>query len=136
MSLHAKKRRAPRRGAAAVEFAVCLPVLTLLVFGSIQACELIYLRHGLMSAAYEGSIEASRKNATNRLVVARIDEMLRVHDIDGAGATVGPGGMDLSAADPGDRVVITVQAPVATNLPLTRFFPAPATLSVQLTCTR
>ena len=38
-----------------VELAICLPVLILLLFGTIEACAIIYLNQSLKIAAYEGA---------------------------------------------------------------------------------
>ena len=43
-----------RSGVAAVEFAVCLPVLVVLILGSIECCSMIFLRQSLAIVAYEG----------------------------------------------------------------------------------
>jgi Flp pilus assembly protein TadG len=53
-----------RRGVAAAEFAVCLPVLVLVVFASIEACSMIFLKESLTVAAYEGSRVALQSAAT------------------------------------------------------------------------
>ena len=42
-------------GVAAVEFAVCLPLLVTLTIGTIEACNIIQLKHDLTIAAYEGA---------------------------------------------------------------------------------
>ena len=70
-----------RRAAAATELAVCLPVLTLVVFGSIQACNLIYLKHGAVTAAYEGTLELAKRNATNASMTARAQQVLDARGI-------------------------------------------------------
>lgn len=134
-----KRRRSPtrtRRGAAAVEFAVCLPLLSLLVFGSIQACDLIYLRHALTSAAYEGSLEMARPNSTNAFVMARIDEVLALHEVSGGESKLGPGSVDVANAKPGAEITISVSAPVNENLNLHGFFPTPDTIQVRFACVR
>ena len=58
-------RSKPRRGAAAVEFAVCLPVVLLVVFGSIQAASMLFLRQATIQAAYEGVKVAIRGEGTD-----------------------------------------------------------------------
>ena len=55
-----KQHRGERRGVAAVEFAVCLPVIILLVFGAIEASSFIFLKQSLNVAAYEGIRESIR----------------------------------------------------------------------------
>ena len=54
--IHNKKFRArdARKGAAVVEFAVCLPVVVLIVLGSIEAASLLFLKQTLVQASYEG----------------------------------------------------------------------------------
>lgn len=44
-----------RKGLATVELAVCLPVLLILVFGSIECTSAIFLKQRLQAAAYEGA---------------------------------------------------------------------------------
>lgn len=57
-----------RRGLAAIEFAICLPVLALLVFGSLEATAFIFLKQSLHVAAYEGVRNGSRADATQQLL--------------------------------------------------------------------
>ena len=57
--------RRRQRGMAAVEFAVCLPVLVLLVFGAIEASSFIFLKQALTVAAYEGVRETVRIGSNN-----------------------------------------------------------------------
>ena len=61
---HNGVRRRSRRAVAAAEFAVCLPILVLLVFGSIEASSFIFLKQALSVAAYEGAREAALSNST------------------------------------------------------------------------
>ena len=102
-----------RRGAATIEFAVCLPIIVLLVFGSIEASGLIFLRQSLDVAAYEGlraavdvrgSAESGRQRATAVL------RQRNVRDFDIRFPNGNP-----ADADRGDDVVITIQAPTASN---------------------
>lgn len=46
-------RKRKRRGAAVVEFAVCLPVIIIIVFGAIEAASLLFLKQALIQSAYE-----------------------------------------------------------------------------------
>ncbi len=57
--------RRKRPGIAAVEMAVCLPVIILLVFGTIEASGLIFLKQALNVAAYEGVRETIRVGSSN-----------------------------------------------------------------------
>jgi Flp pilus assembly protein TadG len=56
-----RRSRRTGRGSATVELAVCLPVMVLLVFGSIELCRQLYARESLYIAAYEVARAAARK---------------------------------------------------------------------------
>jgi Flp pilus assembly protein TadG len=49
----AHPRRGQRRGGALVEFVVCLPVMALLIFASLQGANLLFVRQAAVQAAYE-----------------------------------------------------------------------------------
>ncbi len=105
-----------RRGVAAVEFAVCLPMLVLLVFGSIEASSFIFLKQSLNVAAYEGIREAIRNGSSNATGSNRSVNILRARNVNDFIVTF-PNG-ESSAADRGDEIVIEVSAPTSTNSPL------------------
>jgi Flp pilus assembly protein TadG len=136
-----QRRRSPsyaprRRGAAATELAVCLPVLTLLVFGSIQACNLIYLRHGAVTAAYEGTLELAKRNATSDSITTRAQQVLDARGIKSSRIQILPDGTELGAAAPGTPFSIEVSADVRPNMTLSGFFPLPSTVVARVTATR
>lgn len=53
---HSMKRN-QRRGIATVEFALCLPLLALITFGSIQVSSIILLRHRSVSILEIGTLD-------------------------------------------------------------------------------
>ena len=68
MSLVTRTRRSrseSHRGTALAEIAVCLPIIVLLAFASIEACTMIYLKQSLTIAAYEGGRTAVTPGATS-----------------------------------------------------------------------
>jgi hypothetical protein len=76
-------RRARRRGAALIEFAVCLPILALLVFGTIEATSYVFLKQSLQVAAHEGALAASRPLGTTAQAQQAAEAILQsreVHD--------------------------------------------------------
>ena len=130
------KRASTPEGIATVELAVCLPVIVLLLFGSMQACDLIYLRHSITTAAYEGSLELSRHDATTASVQARIDQVLGFRGVTDGTAKLQPAGVSIAELNPGEPVTVTVNAPVGKNLTLSGFFMMPESISVDFACTR
>ncbi len=102
-----------RKGGATTELAVCLPVIVLLVFASIEACSMIFLRQALCATTYEGVRVAVRDNATNTDVLARCQEVLDGRSIGGATVSLNP--TNVSVVDPGDPITVSVTASCDAN---------------------
>ena len=64
-----------RHGAATVEFAVVLPLLVLLVFGSVELTRGLMLRHSADNAAYEAARTAIVPGATAEEAITRATEL-------------------------------------------------------------
>ena len=59
-----KKTNKNRRGAAIVELAICIPIIALIVYGSIEASSFVFLRQAMVQASYEGIKVAADPDAT------------------------------------------------------------------------
>ena len=119
-----------------MELAVCMPLLALLIFGSIQACDLIYLKHSLTAAAYEGSLELNKANATNADVEARITQVLDSRGVTDTSSALAPSGVQVDQVPHGTTITVTVTADVAPNLMLSGFFFCPPQLSGEVASVR
>ncbi|MGI9456232.1 MAG: TadE/TadG family type IV pilus assembly protein [Aeoliella sp.] len=110
-----------RRGVAATEFAVCLPVIVLLVLGMIETCSMIFVKQSLAVAAYEGAHTAVKDQATAAEVRATCNSILADRRVNAATVSVLPN--DLPGTPPGDFMTVRISAPSDQNglLPL-RFF--------------
>ncbi len=105
--------RRHRDGVAATELAVCLPPLLLLVVASIEFANMIFLNHSLSIAAYEAARHAVAKQAVNSDVESCCNEILANRGVVGATITLGPD--DITTAEPGQHVTVTVSADCASN---------------------
>jgi len=102
-----------RRAAAAVELAVCLPVIVLLAIGSMEAASMIFLRQALVQSAYETAKESAKTNGNQALALQRGQEVLEFRDIVDETVTFEPS--DPSSLDRGTEFTVTVSAPGDTN---------------------
>ncbi len=73
-----------RRGAAVLEFAVCLPLLMLLIIGAIEATHALFLKQALSAAAYEGMRTAIEPRSKQSEAQALADNILRSRLVRGA----------------------------------------------------
>lgn len=112
--INRKGRR--RAGVAAAEFAVCLPLIVLLVFGSIEATSFIFLKQTLNIAAYEGIRESIKVGSDNAGGASRAENILRSRDVKEY-EIVFPKG-ESHKTPRGDTVVLEVRASAAANSPL------------------
>ncbi len=102
-----------RRGLAAVEFALCLPLLMILVFGSIEASNAIYLRQAMTIATYEAAQIASGVGGTDATAIQRANEILATYNIAGASVDVSPS--ITAATESGTAIKVTIGAPSNSN---------------------
>jgi Flp pilus assembly protein TadG len=116
MNSHRKRRalnNGSRRGVAASELAVCLPVIVLLVLAMIEACTMIFLKQSLTVAAYEGARTSLVPNATAAQVQAACNGVLRDRRVQGARVTLRPA--NLASVAPGEYIEVNVAAPTDPN---------------------
>jgi Flp pilus assembly protein TadG len=115
------RRRTGRAGVAATEFAVCLPVIVLIVLATIEACTMVFLKQSLSIAAYEGARVALTQNATPANVQRTAQQILSERRVNGGTVSLDPA--NLNAIQQGQFITVTVTAPAASNnsIPL-RFY--------------
>jgi hypothetical protein len=134
MSLFVQNRRrdaAERRGAAAVELAICLPLIVLLVMASIEACTMIFLDHSLTIASYEGVRAGINYDGTNEDVLDRCNEIIDQRSIQGAQISIDPN--DVSTVSRGEPIAVTVSAPCDLNMVIPPWFYEGRTLRSTIT---
>ena len=105
---HTKLRRR-NKGAAIIELAICLPVLLLIVFGTIEISTSIFLQQTLTSAAHEGALKGMQGIANEQEVTEKVNEILAVRGITDCTVTVEPSGADFLNMAPGEFFSINIQ---------------------------
>ncbi|ELP33117.1 TadE/TadG family type IV pilus assembly protein [Rhodopirellula baltica] len=86
-----------KRGAALMEFVMCLPVLLVITLGTLETCRMIYLRQSLKLAAYECARLAIVPGVDSQMVQDQCDVFLLGRGIRGYTFTCTP-------ADPKDAI--------------------------------
>ena len=125
-------RRHPTRGLAAVELALLLPLLMLVLFGAIEYGWMFLKNQQLADAARSGARVAATESGTNASAQARIDAVMSAAGMAASGyqVTFVPG--DVAAAVPGTAVSVEVLVSYGgiglTGIPL---IPVPSALEGQ-----
>lgn len=127
-------RAEKRRGVAAVEFAVCIPLFLLLTIGAIQTTDAIYLKNSLRVVAYEAVREGVKPTGTNATVSARANEIITARNVQGATVTTSPA--DITTANAGDYITVTVTAPANSNTIMPNWFFTDKIIKDELVMTR
>ncbi|MBA4031549.1 MAG: pilus assembly protein TadE [Planctomyces sp.] len=98
------------RGAATVELAICLPIIMLVVFGSIESANAIFLKTTLTQASYEAARAVTSTGGTVEAAEARAREVLASRNVTGASISFTP---TVESATPvGTMIQVKVSSPV------------------------
>ncbi len=111
---HRKPTGVRRRGAAVVEFAVCLPLLMLIVLGSIEATHGIFLKQALSAAAYEGIRGAIEPRSKQANAIQQAQAILDSRLVKGSKISFDT---NVDTAPRGQKIAIEVSAPISLNSP-------------------
>jgi Flp pilus assembly protein TadG len=106
------RNRGKRRGLAVIELAVCLPVLTLLVFGTFEACSMIHLKQSLSIAAYEGARLALTPGSSSLDAKTQTEQILTDRRVNDFQVTVSP---DVSSSTTGTFIEVHASATCSGN---------------------
>ncbi len=106
-------RSKDRRGVEIVELAFALPVMTVIIFGTLELSEVLYLKQSLAVASYEAGRLAARPGADAATVEARFQSIMTARRVANAVFTVTPA--DLTNAVVGDTIRIDASAPLEGN---------------------
>lgn len=96
--------------------AICLPLLAILIFGSIELCNVIHLKQTLTEAGYVGALIGSQPKATEAKIIERVAADLSARRIYGARVTVEGNGALFDGLRPGELFTVHVDATVAGNI--------------------
>ncbi|QDT68348.1 TadE-like protein [Planctomycetes bacterium MalM25] len=109
----ARGRQERRLGVEIVELAFALPVMMVIVFGTLETCELIFVKQSLAVGAYESGRIAARPGGTADSAVTRFEQIMTSRRVNDATITITPA--DPTAVAIGDEIRIEVAAPVHSN---------------------
>jgi Flp pilus assembly protein TadG len=109
---HRQPRSNRRAGLAVVELAVCLPVLVMLLLGTLEACRMIQLKQDLSITAYEGARIGIIPGASSYAVQTQCEMLLDDRNVRSYEVAIDP---DPSLLDVGDLFTVTVTADCVDN---------------------
>ena len=110
-----------------VEFAVCMPLLSILALGSVEVSNAIFLKQALVTSSYEGACQAVKATSTT----AAANKCLTFRNVRNATIVISPGSVEAVAR--GQQIRVTVSAPLRGNSPFIGRIIANRTLSASTT---
>ncbi len=108
-----KSPRDRRRGHAVVEFAICIPVIFVVVLGAIECTTMIFVDQSLHVVAYESIRAAARNGSRTTDVLARANEVIIERKLQQARVELIP--PTIESVVKGEPVSIRVTAPTDPN---------------------
>ncbi len=114
--VHAVKRperHRPRRGAAMVELALCLPLFFLITMATVETCRMLYVRQSTKIAAYECARLGIIPGIEKQSLIDQCDLILQGRGIRGYQFSFSP--EDLTTLHYGDLFSVTIQTAADQN---------------------
>ena len=114
-----QQRSGSRSGAAAVELALCLPILLTTALGMIDTCNVVFVQARMQSAAFEAARLATRPTTAQAVAATASDvttdatTLLTQLGVVGGTVTLSPA--SLASVTPGTTVTVTISAPFSSN---------------------
>ncbi len=116
-----RRKHARRRGAALTELAICLPLLSIVTLGAIEAANGLYVRQKLITVAYDLSRSAAAHGDQTVKISTQATALFKSYGIKGGSYSFSPS--NFSNAKPGTEITVTVTAPLSRNsIGLTRLY--------------
>ena len=129
-----RKKKSSRSAVAAVELAICLPLLITLVMGSIECCNVLFLKQSLQTAAYESIRIAVLPGGESGEAISRGNDFLDQREVKDYEVSFYP--TDVSSTSAGDEITATVRANLQSNTSLLGWIFETGTLSATVTMTK
>ena len=123
-----------RNGTAALELALCLPMMVILTFGAMESTDLIFLKAKLKTAAYEGARTTTAPSQTSAGGITAANNVLQTRGIVSGTVSVNPSNVTQATAT-GTVVTVTVTAPFASNMYMKPFILGGVVTNVSATVT-
>ncbi len=135
-SKHAKRSRRfrGRHAIATVELALVLPVMMIIVFGTLELCQRLMIRQTAAVAAYETARLAARRTTTVAQAKARGEQIMVDRRINGGIIDITPNQLALLAT--GSEVQVTVRIPVSGNTTVNYLLPTTGEVRIVTTMLR
>jgi Flp pilus assembly protein TadG len=110
-AIRKRRRGATRTGTAAVELAVCLPVVMVIVWGALDLANMLHTRNAAQAAAYSAVSVAVADGGTDAQVISTCQSILQQRGITNATVTVSHPTVNGMGA-----TQVTIKVPPQTNL--------------------
>ncbi len=121
-----------RRGAACVEFAICVPVLLLVLFAAVEYSRVLQIQQAVRQAAFEGARAGVALDASTSDVTTAANNILNALTIKGATVSVNPNPISYTTPS----LTVTVSAVPANNGWFVRFMTSGMTISSSISLDR
>ena len=90
VNLEMKNQKPSRRGAAVVELAISLPVIFLIMLGTAETCNRIFLKQSLEIMAFEGVRVSITPGATNSDIQGQVNAIAATRNVSVDSITITP----------------------------------------------
>ena len=119
--------RSSRSGIATIEFALCLPLMALICFGSIQVSTSIILRHKTVAILEIGSLDYMLGKVSEAELAEHINSLSEEFDLIGGVATV-----TQETIDDVNYLRVDLNLPIGENIVAPMFVAGPEDLNTQI----